>query len=792
MKKKAARVLAGVMALALTMSLNGVSQVASAAAKNPKVSTKKVTVAVKKSKTVKIKNKPKGAKVTWKSKNKKIAKVSKKGKITGVKKGKTTVTAKVTYKKKGKKVKKTFKIAVTVTKKAAAKKTQAPKQSVVPTKAPSAQTSTNPSVSNAPQTSVAPSETPSGSGAPAASAAPTAVVTASAEPTPFTVPPAEDKTIEFVVPDMDMTDPSTGVDDAATVTDAAVTEDTTNVGDSHKSQSGLTTKDNGMMRKNLTSEQLMKFMGQGWNLANTMESCAIVGAESVTDYETGWGAVQTSASIIKGVKDGGFNTVRIPVAWSNMVSDDGTYTISEGYLTRVEQIVNWCLQNEMYVIINIHYDGDWWGQFGYNHQAVRNEAWKRFESYWVQIANRFEEYSDRLIFESANEELGDRLNDDFINAKTGEGNFIGTLTQDQRYEITNKLNQKFVEIVRKTGGNNTYRHLLLAGYNTDVDMTCSDKFVMPTDTVAANGNKKMSVSVHYYTPSSYCISEDKTNTAWYREDWGTEADYAEMRAQFEKMKKFTDKDYGVILGEYGPQLMSKKNVPDFIKAVMELGIEYNYAPVIWNTAMYNRTDKLFEYEDIAAAFKEITGVDMPLEEGPDKTGTIGVAIVDEAQTIKKATWEGFWSRTNNIGVEKDENGDPKKDENGAFIPDSANGELGRFSTTACDDGLKLVSNAWWWQLFVNYDWASMTQPCIRLTLADDEISRKADFQLGYTTVADGGSYTLNNFANAEYGSKVVTLKVNKLAIKPWLVISSSSPGATVTKIEVFDMEKTEE
>ena len=89
----------------------------------------------------------------------------------------------------------------------------------------------------------------------------------------------------------------------------------------------------------------------------------------------------------------------------------GDYTINEAYLDRVEEIINYALDNDMYVIINDHWDGSWWGMFGSSEQSDVDKAFEMYKSMWTQIANRYKKYSDRLIFEGANEELGDRLND---------------------------------------------------------------------------------------------------------------------------------------------------------------------------------------------------------------------------------------------------------------------------------------------------------------------------------------------------------------------------------------------
>jgi hypothetical protein len=251
------------------------------------------------------------------------------------------------------------------------------------------------------------------------------------------------------------------------------------------------------------------------------------------------------------------------------------------------------------------------------------------------------------------------------------------------------------------------------------------------------------------------------------------------------MTKFTAQGYGVILGEFGPQSMSKPGIPAFLRQVMLFGQEYGYVPVLWNNSYYNRTDALYEYSDIAEVYQEITGVTPPLEEGPDVTGVAGVSVVDDEDSMELvASWEGLWTRTNNVGVERDSSGTAIEDEDGYYT--ALDGEVGQFSTTSCSDDLTVDTNGYWWQLFVNYDWSSLKKPCLRITLADDDLSQSSAFQLGYTTQFDGGSYTMADYTNEEYGEKIVTLKANKLAVKDWLVFSSPTPGATITKIEIFD------
>ena len=277
---------------------------------------------------------------------------------------------------------------------------------------------------------------------------------------------------------------------------------------SSKAEEGAKTSDDGSINKDLTATELARLLGNGTNLGNTMEAYGHKSYSADTDpesFETFWGQPVTTEEMIKGMKASGFDSLRVPVAWTNaMEYEKGDYTINEAYLDRVEEIINYALDNDMYVIINDHWDGSWWGMFGSSEQSDVDKAFEMYKSMWTQIANRYKKYSDRLIFEGANEELGDRLNDTDVCKNSG------SLSKAECYEMANKINQTFVDTVRATGGNNEQRFLLIAGYNTDITMTCSNKFQMPTDTA----KDKLLLSVHYYTPWDYCGTNG-------RSDWGT-------------------------------------------------------------------------------------------------------------------------------------------------------------------------------------------------------------------------------------------------------------------------------
>ncbi|WP_310604473.1 cellulase family glycosylhydrolase [Anaerosporobacter sp.] len=282
------------------------------------------------------------------------------------------------------------------------------------------------------------------------------------------------------------------------------------------------------IRESLTALEVTKLMGNGINLGNTMEAYGKmylgITAE-VSAYETLWGMPVTTQEMISAMKAAGFDTLRIPVAWTNVMDyENGNYTIREDYLNRVEEIIKYAFNEDMYVIVNDHWDGGWWGMFGSATQSTRDAAMELYTSMWTQIANRYKEYSDYLIFESGNEELGSRLNDTDAPLTADSG----TLSVDECYEMANQINQKFVEIIRSTGGNNAKRFLLIAGYNTDITRTCDDRFVMPTDTAS----NKLLISVHYYNPDGYTFNSSLSS-------WGTKSDFETQNMYMNNMTKFT-------------------------------------------------------------------------------------------------------------------------------------------------------------------------------------------------------------------------------------------------------------
>ena len=331
--------------------------------------------------------------------------------------------------------------------------------------------------------------------------------------------------------------------------------------------------------KKLNALEVVELMGNGINLGNTMEAYgrANHGVGKATSlYETAWGQPITTQEMVSGMKAAGFDTLRVPVAWTNAMNyEDGDYTINQSYLDRVGEIIDYAINADMFVIVNDHWDGGWWGMFGSATEVTRNAAMEMYTEMWRQIAEEYGDRSYKLIFESGNEELGNRLNDKDVCPDSG------SLSEDECYATAHQINQAFVDTIRATGGNNADRFLLIAGYNTDVTMTCDSRFKMPTDT--ADG--KLLLSVHYYDPSNYCIFTSV-------EDWGSKQEYQSMNDMLAKMTKYTEQGYGIVIGEWGVLYENgavKNQRTEYMTNFLANCDLYGYCPVLWDcNNMYNR------------------------------------------------------------------------------------------------------------------------------------------------------------------------------------------------------------
>lgn len=296
-----------------------------------------------------------------------------------------------------------------------------------------------------------------------------------------------------------------------------------------------------------SSADIAEKMGVGWNYGNTLEANS-----GGTPSETIWGNPETSQEMVDAVADAGFNTIRIPIAYLSKIDDNNGYKIDDEWLERIAKVVDYCYERELFAILNIHGDGfhtitGGWLLCDSDEQEIIK---KKYKAVWKQVAERFAEYDEHLIFESMNE-IFDGIYHDPVK---------------EYYENINDYNQIFVDTVRESGKNNTHRWLMVCGWNTNIDYTCGDYgFRFPDDDGNTAEDGRLILSVHFYDPWDYCGEEEKNVFLWGEKgmeisdeygispdnvaNWGDES---YMKYQFTRLKElYIDNGIPVVIGEFG-------------------------------------------------------------------------------------------------------------------------------------------------------------------------------------------------------------------------------------------------
>ncbi len=334
----------------------------------------------------------------------------------------------------------------------------------------------------------------------------------------------------------------------------------------------------------LSADEMVAEMGTGWNLGNTMD-----GHTGFTPNETLWQNVETTQALIKTVHDAGFNTVRIPITWGTTIDDANGYAIDDKWMSRVQDIVDYCINMDMYVIINIHHDGaeqSGWLRVGAEDLTPVKE---KFAGVWTNIAQRFKDYDEHLIFESMNEVVGP--------SDTIEGIIKDT-------QVIMELNQIFVDSVRATGSNNAQRWLSVPGRYTNItNMTREEaNFWIPNDTV----ENRLFVAVHHYD-WLFGLAENTTTKTWNLANFNT------IISEMEKLvTKFTLQGIPVIMGEYGA--INKGNTLErvyHLEGMNRLCQLSGVVPVYWDQGWYDLTMSpdfsfsLFDRDTLGEIYPEI-------------------------------------------------------------------------------------------------------------------------------------------------------------------------------------------
>lgn len=283
----------------------------------------------------------------------------------------------------------------------------------------------------------------------------------------------------------------------------------------------------------------------GWNLGNQLECSApgqdgesmeIGNPDGSINAETAWSNPKVTRKLIKAVKNAGFDAIRIPVRWQCHITNPTAMSIDKAWMERVKEIVDWCLAEDMKVIINTHHDK--WLE-GRPFDKNKDENCQKLALLWMNIATAFANYDYRLAFAGTNE----------VHVRDNWGK-----PEAENLRVQNSYNQTFIDIVRATGGNNAKRHLICQTYvcNPDFGIYNGD-FIVPTDPVAENGTKFMSVEFHYYTPWDY--AGECTYYYWgepYKQYGASESNEKTMTEFFDKVEKtWSSQGLGVVIGEWG-------------------------------------------------------------------------------------------------------------------------------------------------------------------------------------------------------------------------------------------------
>ena len=251
----------------------------------------------------------------------------------------------------------------------------------------------------------------------------------------------------------------------------------------------------------LPDNEAMRFvdnMGAIWNLGNCFDAANCSWLSNEMDYETAWCGAKVTEKLIKAIKDKGFDSIRIPVSWHDHV--DSNYNISEQWMDRVYEVVDWSLDEGLYVIINIHHDIE--KEYYYTDSAHYENSEKFVKKIWAQVSEEFKDCSEKLVFELSNEpRLKGTNNEWWFNVNNPSSEVADSI------DCINKLNQVSLDTIRKSGGNNKNRYILVGGYDTSVDGVTVSSYKLPKDTV----KNRLIVDFHMYTKSksTYTWTIDK-------------------------------------------------------------------------------------------------------------------------------------------------------------------------------------------------------------------------------------------------------------------------------------------
>lgn len=319
-------------------------------------------------------------------------------------------------------------------------------------------------------------------------------------------------------------------DDSSSKAASSVTSSFTDKSSNEDSSKDDNENDQPQEMRDISSWELVKEMKTGWNLGNTLDATG----NGTLSAETSWQPVQTTKELIDFVSEGGFNVLRIPVSWDAHM--DENYIVDAEWMARVKEIVDYGIDNGMFVILNTHHE-EWY----FPTEADKAQDIEQLTALWTQIAEEFKNYDEHLIFEG--------LNEPRLRGTASEWNG----GNNEGRAVVKEYAQAFYNTVRNSGGNNAKRHLMLTGYAASSNRNALKEVWLPEN------DDKVIVSVHAYLPYSFALDTQGT-------DQFEDANKGEIDTLFSTLDDyFISKNIPVIIGEYGS--VNKKNTSERVECV---------------------------------------------------------------------------------------------------------------------------------------------------------------------------------------------------------------------------------
>lgn len=369
-----------------------------------------------------------------------------------------------------------------------------------------------------------------------------------------------------------------------------------------------------------TAMDIAKLMYPGWNLGNTLEggNSENCWKNAGVSTETAWQSTKTTQAVIDAVKAAGFKSVRIPCAWvMGHVTDAGQCTIDEAWMARVQEVVDYCIKDGLYVIINQHWDGGWIEHNGFTASTDIEDTKQKLAKIWTQIANHFKEYDEHLIFAGMNEP----------GVGSGDGKLVGVAELSSRIA---EYEQTFIDAVRATGGNNALRVLVVQGPNTNIDNFCDNNYMSK---IKDSVSERLMVEVHFYDPYQFTDMAQDADWGKVYYYWGNgnvgnadrtaPSSFGEeyVETQMAKMKtQFFDKGYPVVIGEFGASqrfavgqdAVHDESIKAYYKAVSKSAVENGCVPIAWDVnqsdglgmTLFNRSTLKVSNENMVKSIQE--------------------------------------------------------------------------------------------------------------------------------------------------------------------------------------------